>query len=697
MTFLPDVKNSVANIKGFIVTSLCTLFFVQINAQSFPGDTISMFYQPDDIVVTAQYAPTDTKSAIHKVRVIKSEEIIRRNANDLGELLNLESNISISNDLILGSSLSLQGVSGQNIKIMVDGVPVIGRSGDNIDLSQLTLENVERIEIVEGPLSVNYGTNALGGVVNLITKKSQYNKLEAGLNSRYENPGAFTASLWSGFRITPKLLMRLSGERFAFEGFGPITEGGRNVLWNPKQKWSGNALMKYYLKDDNVVSYTFSAFTEEVENLGDVRRPQFKPYAYDDFYETKRYSHALFHEGTVREKFYLKTTAAYNAFDRTKATFRHEFETGEDISVDTETDTIAYESYMLRSVFASKFAGRWNFQLGADLNQETAFGRKIADEASDKPQYSSAGDYAVFGNLTFTPNQKLNFQAGLRAAKNTRYDAPVIPSVNIKYQFDKNLALRLSYAKGFRSPTLKELFYYFVDFNHFIVGNPDLKAELSDNIQAALSYSRSKLTTEFNLFFNDIKNKIDLFEFAVVDGEVVPTVGTVNYTYFNQNRFKSLGSTIRFKGQWKGFSFNAGMTGTGRFNLLSGDFTEVPPFNFLLESSAQLKYQFQRLGLDMNLMVRNYDKRIDYFSDFDENDNPVILQNIRDGYTLMDANITKSLFKDNIKLTLGAKNLLNVSDVNFREQTGGTHGSSGGSVPVSWGVPFLWPSTPGLP
>ncbi len=670
---------------SFILIILPSVLAAQPDSQ----DTIAIYFQPEDIVVTAQYAPTDSKKAIHKVRVIKNEEITRRNANDLGELLNMESNISVSNDLILGSSLSLQGVSGQNIKIMIDGVPVIGRSGDNIDLSQLPLENVERIEIVEGPLSVNFGTNALGGVINLITKKSQLNKFEIGLKSRYENPGALTASLWSGIRISPKLLLRLNGEHFNFEGFGPLTEDGRNLLWNPKEKWAGNALLKYYLKDDNVISYTFSSFSEQVENLGDQRRPQFKPYAYDDFYDTKRFSHALFHEGTVMDKFYLKTTMGYNAFDRKKSTFRHEFETNENIPVETETDTILYEAYMLRSVLASKFNGKLNFQIGVDLNQETAFGRKIADEESDRPQFSYAGDYAFFANLNYRPAKKLEIQSGLRVTQNTRYDAPVIPSLNLKYDFKENLSLRLSYAKGFRSPTLKELFYYFVDFNHYIVGNPELKAEVSDNIQAVLSYRRQKVSTELTLFFNDIKNKIDLFEFAVIDGQVVPSTGTVEYTYFNQNRFKSLGSTARFKGQWNNLDVNFGITGIGRFNLLSGDFTEVPPFSFLVESSAQLKYHFPRPRIDINLMARNYDKRINYFSDVDDQGNPVILQNVRDGYTLVDANISKAFLKDNIKLIVGAKNMLNIRDVNFMEQSGGSHGGGGGSVPVSWGRSFF--------
>ena len=185
------------------------------------------------------------------------------------------------------------------------------------------------------------------------------------------------------------------------------------------------------------------------------------------------------------------------------------------------------------------------------------------------------------------------------------------------------------------------------------------------------------------------KTRSTCLKFAVIDGQVVPSTGTVEYTYFNQNGFKSLGSTARFKGRWNNLDVNFGITGIGRFNLLSGDFTEVPPFSFLVESSAQFKYHFPRPGIDINLMARNYDKRINYFSDVDDQENPAILQNVRDGYTLVDANISKAFFRDNIKLIVGAKNMLNIRDVNFMEQSGGSHGSGGGSVPVSWGRSFF--------
>merc|ERR1711965_356759 len=93
----------------------------------------------------------------------------------LKDVLVNQNNIRVAQDNVLGSSMSLQGMSGQNIKILIDGIPVIGRLNGNIDISQINLNTIERIEIIEGPLSVNYGTDALAGTINLISQKNKKN------------------------------------------------------------------------------------------------------------------------------------------------------------------------------------------------------------------------------------------------------------------------------------------------------------------------------------------------------------------------------------------------------------------------------------------------------------------------------------------------------------------------------------------
>lgn len=124
-------------------------------------------------MVTGQYGANTADQSVYKVRVIDESRIKAQGAVNLRDVLTNDLNIRLSNDPVLGSSLTMMGVGGENIKILIDGVPMVGRTNGNIDLSQINLNNVERIEVVEGPLSVSYGTNALGGAINLITKKTK--------------------------------------------------------------------------------------------------------------------------------------------------------------------------------------------------------------------------------------------------------------------------------------------------------------------------------------------------------------------------------------------------------------------------------------------------------------------------------------------------------------------------------------------
>ena len=92
------------------------------------------------------------------------------------DALNNELNIRFSQDLATGGSdITMMGLKGQNVKILIDGLPMVGRQGtsNEIDINQIDINSIERIEIVEGPMSVVYGADALAGVINIITKKAR--------------------------------------------------------------------------------------------------------------------------------------------------------------------------------------------------------------------------------------------------------------------------------------------------------------------------------------------------------------------------------------------------------------------------------------------------------------------------------------------------------------------------------------------
>ncbi|MBK7944012.1 MAG: TonB-dependent receptor [Flavobacteriales bacterium] len=149
------------------------------------------------------------------------------------------------------------------------------------------------------------------------------------------------------------------------------------------------------------------------------------------------------------------------------------------------------------------------YELGTDPNLET--GRV---NASDGIPGRSGTMRSSRARSTWRPNETITIRPGARYAYNTRYAAPVIPSLNARWQLAERFTMRASYAEGFRAPSLKELHLFFVDVNHDITGNPDLKAERSRSGSAGISYRHAKdkvvYTSELNGFYNDVRDLITL-------------------------------------------------------------------------------------------------------------------------------------------------------------------------------------------
>ncbi len=655
-------------------------------------DSVLWALELDDVIVTAQYTPTDSRNAVHDIYTIRQDAIEQRGATNLEQLLQQEATIRIRQDLVLGSSLSLLGVDGQNVKIMVDGVPVIGRQNGNIDLSQLNLHQIERVEIVEGPMSVSYGTDALGGVINLITKKSQLNQYEVGLTTQLEARGENRYAAALGVRPTDNLTLRFNGGYDIFNGFSE-NDSLRSVLWNPKMQWFADAYLGYQLGGNRKLFYTGSFFDEEVQNLGSIRRPQFKPYAFDDFYLTRRVSHSLAYEGDLGEKYYLQATTGYNHFRRYKQTLRNDFEEEEQLEVPGQQDTSRFSGAMLRATLASQFEdASLNFQLGIDLRYDDATGKRIRDTLSDRENYSQIGDYAVFGSLRYQPWPALTAETGLRYAYNTRYEAPLVPSIHLKYAIDPKWTLRTSYSQGFRSPDLKELFFEFIDINHFILGNPNLNAERSDNLQAGIFYEQQgeqhRIKGKAKLFYNDIRDKIELFEFVETERGIEPALdtSTLRFAYFNQAVFKTQGASLSVGYSSPSLELHTSAAAIGYYNPMSAELSSVDAFTYTFEWSGSATYRWRKTGLSTSLFVRINDRQVNFFPATADDGNTIAGQRIQEGFTMADCTLTKSLWQDRINLTIGARNLLNVQRANIEGAgSGGAHSGGSGSAPISPG------------
>src|SRR5690606_28230156 len=156
-------------------------------------------------------------------------------------------------------------------------------------------------------------------------------------------------------------------------------------------------------------------------------------------------------------------------------------------------------------------------------NVETAGGERIDQD------FRKQNDYAMFASAEMIAAKGLVVRPALRYSYNTRYNVPLIPSLNLKYSIGK-YDVRASAARGFRAPTLKELFFYFVDINHNIIGNRDLMPEDSwyYSLQGTrrFSFAGGNLKLTAGSFMNYITNLISLAQ-----------INNMEYSYINVGKY----------------------------------------------------------------------------------------------------------------------------------------------------------------
>jgi outer membrane receptor for ferrienterochelin and colicins len=671
--------SAITNNDGKVFFSSEGKFIVKITHASFQHfiDTLNIssetviYLQPatvplDEIVVTANFSPIESKRSLYNVSVIKEESIERRGANNLKDVLKQQLNVRVSQDAILGTGIALQGLGGQQVKILVDGVPVVGRINGNIDISQLNMNDAARIEIIEGPVSMQYGTNALGGVVNIITK-SATEKFSAKLNTYYESVGQYNIDGSLAFN-KHKNSLRISGGRYFFDGYSEH-DTSRVKQWDPKEQYFASLKYGYKLKDVQL-TYSGNFFREKIENRGE-RRPLLYINAFDDYYRTLRIDNAVSAKGKIFHNHYLDKVVAFNFFQRIKNTYLKDLTTLEKMMTSNpeDQDTARFYNLLARGVIVRDNKDHWlNYQIGYDINYETGKGRRITNGKQ------SIGDYALFFNVIMQPVEMLTLQPGARWSYNTAYRAPVSPVMNVKLQPVQQVIVRTSYARGFRAPDLKELYFEFVDINHNIIGNPDLKAETSHNFNFSIQYAETFKSKHFfkiqpAYFFNDIKNNI----FLVITDFMSNTAKNINIGHYQT---MGMQTTVQYTFNNR-LNITAGFSYTGR----KFDYDSIAsPYFFSPEVSAEISYTIPKIDVNISVFNKWNGKLVTLALQ----ENNLVEQELQQ-FNTMDISASRSFWKNRIHITAGGKNLFNVTNIAARGYSSGFHGGSANSAIAGWG------------
>ncbi len=633
-----------------------------------PADTIEL----PTIVVTAQFAPTDSRETVNTVRIIDQKTIEKRASVNLLELLQTEANLRINNDAILGSGLTINGLQSENVKILIDGVPVIGRLDGSIDLGQLPLKNIRQIEIIEGAQSLIYGSAASAGVINLITKSSQLYRTEAEVSGSIESNGYRTLQGIAGLDWGAPSIS-ITGGLINFEP--RQSSGNRDQLWNPKKQWTTRTTVGYDPHDKIHLKAAFSHFSEEVTNLGEIRRPQFKPYALDDYYLTNRTDYSLHGEGWLSKPLYWQVTTAYNDFSRVRNSYRVDLEENKEELLEGGQDTADAGGLLFRGTLASAHTNKaLNYLAGFEYYRETAIGARIESKAKEQG-FVSVTDLGLFSSIKYQINENLLIQTGVRGINNTRYGQALSPSLWIVWKMT-GIDVKASYVRGFRSPGLKELYFNFVDINHFIVGNEDLLPETSQNFNLELT-RKQKLNNQWLLtlsgrgFYNSIKNRIILAEYALS-----------KFNYQNLEEWRSSGAGLDALLINQKLKIRSSFVYTGYHN----EFTESEKVSTLLWSadwSNEISLDFLK-GYSFSIWHK-YTGKTPYF--FLEN------SEVRRGETgdwhFLNASLHSQIMDKRIRITAGIKNILDIKDIRSSRSSGTAHAGGNGLRPVHWGRSFF--------
>jgi outer membrane receptor for ferrienterochelin and colicins len=620
----------------------------------------------NEVIVTGQAKKILAENSIYKVFTINNATIKKQALNNLSDVLGQEAGFYRQQDNILGSATNLMGVGGQNIKVLINGIPINGRENGNIDLAQINITNAQRIEIVKGPMSVLYGTDALGGVINIITKEATQ-PFTASLQTYAESINKINTNAELGF-AKGKHAVHCNIARNFFGGYLFTDSFSRAQQWKPKVQY--NTDVQYNFTYNKVkLSYTPSYMWEKIYNKGTPTVDPFSATAIDEYYTTQRFSQVLSAEVDADANSKFTFNNGVNIYYRTRTKYSKDMASLQELPVVSSTgaDTSRFIDYNFRGIGNSKFNNSVTIQYGYDINIQEASSLKLQNKIP------SIHDYALFISTPIELFKNLQLQPAVRLSYNNLYYVPAIPSLNIRTKLYNRVLLRASYAKGFRAPSFKEMYLYFVDVNHYIVGNPALKPEESTHTQLFIE-STLKQTKRFKYnivsatYYNDIANQIAL--------ALLPNTAN-QFVYVNIGTFNNIAQELSLQILSK------------KSNITIGTM-----YNAILAQSTINQYRgWEALAKGTYYMGR-YNTGINWMYRYIHNQ-PILAiatvggSNFSNSYLppqhLADVNVSQQFFKGKLGVQLGIRNLFNITSLTIQGNTGGgihSHGNTQSVYPA---------------
>ena len=551
-------------------------------------------------VVTAQFRPESAKDSVIEVLVFDRAEIEARSAANLRELFVQEPLMEMVQHSVFGTSLRINGTSHEHVQILVDGMPAIGRLDGILDLEQFSLSGIDRVELIRGPASVYYGTDSLGGVVNLITGTPAREGPTVELSSDYRDVGdrhhRLGLALSRGAHV-----FSLDVNRRDFEGSG--RDQGRRLTWAERRQ--DGLRFKWQTRFAGMsLRYLGSIFDETLMDLGTLTAGRGLDYEY----RTQRTEHQVSLVGQLNALTYAEVNLGYATYERGRSAVPYFAETDDhgaplprDPDFDNQFDLIKVRGMLSwERLFAIEPLAA---QIGMDVSLESGSGGRLAQGGAE------AEDRALFAGLRWENRAGLSLQPMVRLIDNSLYPAPVTPALHLKYAPHDRLDWRATYARGFRGPSLKQLFLDFSvaagPLRYQISGNPNLEAERGHHLTSSLrtrllDRSDWRMSLEVSGFYSDVRDLITLSE-AQPDPD---QAGLLRRRYINIQQHRGHGATLGLQADYRetGLAVTLARSRTGNYFAADPD---ASGFSDRWDVSGRFVQHLKRRDMTFLLMFKH--------------------------------------------------------------------------------------------
>jgi len=594
---------------------------------------------PDDpgevYVVTGSRTEQAISESVVVTDVVSREQIEAAGAEDASQILDSMTGVEIVRTF-RGAGVRMQGLDSEYVLVLIDGQRMIGRRDGVLDLSRIPAERIERIEVVKGAASALYGSDAIAGVINIITREPE-DPFSAEGHMSYGSRNTIAGSTVLGVKrdrwSVGADLGWHSTDGYDWDPSDPGTDGNRvrqgtadiGAHGKITEDWRVSADASYLQRDSQGVDQTGPA-TFDRRNLVEEAGARLGS---ENIIGARSKLRSNLTGSMLRDQYLLdqQGSDALDVYEESRESL---------IQLDSQLDWVLGEIQFLSA------------------------GVEGSTELMDSPRLSRPGEryrFAAFAQdeLRLLRDDQLAIVPSARVDMDSWFGVHPTPRLALRYDPIETLAFRLAGGQGFRAPVFKEMFLYFENpsANYQVEGNPDLKPETSLNLSAGVEWAPiDALRFRVDLFRNQLE---DMIAYGLVADAT--STSYARWSYVNVAEALTQGVEIAGSAQLaEGAQLDLGYTFTHTWD---GESDRPLEGRAPHRANAALSLAHAGWGLSGNLRGSVAGTTRFYF-DADGDGSEDIVDT--DPYVVIDARLQQRILRKRLALFAGVDNVLNAGD-----------------------------------